>query len=330
MPKREELHLRLAGAGVLIRSESASLLGPLRAYFGSPENVEADYAAEIDLYDKKILSPIPTHSKLALRYFGLKVFFHEGRTYFTDFRSYLTLEPGGGKAAGYISPETLAEGGLHFFTHIFITLALFEMLRHQGVFFLHSAGLVSPEGRSVVFPASSGQGKTTLALYLIRNGYHYLSDDTVFLRRSSGKVQIHGFPKVSHIPEEIFGRLPELAPFKDAPWLDQCKKIVDLDKVYPGQRTRGNAAPGAIIFLKRTSRDQSELKPMDKLEAFPLLMCQSPFAHINPDLARSHLDIFRDFVAASRVWSLESGTDWIVEPSMLKTIIEAALNGRRK
>ena len=325
-----EFYLRFDHAVVKVRADSQELSGPLKDYLKHHLVKKGPAQAEISLKYKKILSPIPTHARAALRYYGLKAFMDQGRTYFTDFRSYLTLEPDGKKAAAFVSPETIEESGMYFFTHIFFTISLFELLRHHGVFFLHSAGLISPRGKSYVFPASAGQGKSTLAVYLLREGYKYLSDDTIFLTNSTGKVSLTGFEKVSHLPEEVVARFEELKSFKNAPRLEsKGKQLVDLELAFPERRVRESKASGAIIFLNKIDGVKSALKPLSKIEAFHLLLGQSPFAYVNPELAQSHFDIFREFLAANRVWVLDSGRDWVENPKVLTNILESALSERR-
>jgi hypothetical protein len=324
-----EFYLRFDHAVVKVRIDSHALSGPLKDYLKHHLVKEGPAQAEISLNYKKILSPIPTHARPALRYYSLKAFMDQGRTYFTDFRSYLTLAPDGKTADAFISPETIEESGMHFFTHIFFTISLFELLRHHGVFFLHSAGLISPRGNSYVFPASAGQGKSTLVVYLLREGYKYLSDDTIFLTNGSGKVSITGFEKVSHLPEEVVSRFEELRPFINAPKLDgKGKKLVDLELAYPERRAGESKASGAIIFLNKVDREKSALKPLSKIDAFHLLLGQSPFAYVNPELAQSHFDIFREFLAGNRVWVLESGRDWTENSKVLTGLLEQAVSER--
>jgi len=330
MPESESFCLRFDHASIKVKCSSPELSARLKEYLRLHVRPEEDCHAGLEVHLQKVLSPIPTHARLALRYYGLKIFFHSGRTYFTDFRSYLTLDESGRKAEAYVSPETIEESGMHFLTHIFFTISLFEMLRHQGVFFLHSAALVSPEGKGYVFPASAGQGKSTLAVYLLRRGYKYLSDDTIFLTQNGKSLNILGFEKVSHLSEEVIGRFAELKIFSDAPRLEnRGKQLVDLEKAFPGSRVHENRKSGAIIFLNRVANGKSALKPMSRLEAFHQLLGQNPFAYINPGLAQKHLDIFKQFVAQNQVWLLESGKDWIENPNVLQGLMEGAVSERK-
>lgn len=47
---------------------------------------------------------------------------------------------------------------------------------------LHAAGLVAPDGRVVVLPATSGAGKSTLTGHLIAAGWDYLGDEAIGVR----------------------------------------------------------------------------------------------------------------------------------------------------
>jgi len=323
--------LKFGKALISVQADSEKLLKPLSHYLRDHLVDSGSVEAEIDLYLKKILSPIPTHARLALRYYAIKVFYLAGTIYFTDFQSYLTLEPGGKKVTGYISPETLEGNEIHFFTDTFFTLVLLEMLRHQGVFSLHSAGLISPEQKAYLFPASGGEGKSTLAIYLIREGYQFISDDIIFLTRDSGKVRVLGFKKLSHISDEAMGQFPELSALKNAPSLDgKGKKIVDLDRVYPGQRAEQITGEYVIIFPKKISNGASRLQPVTQVEGFNLLLSQTPLAFIDPALAQGHFNIIRDLIHSSQLWILESGKDWMDHPAILKDLLAQAGRGRAK
>ncbi len=317
--------LKFGPASILVRCDGQELAGPLSEYLKGHLTDSQSWNAEIELKFSKALCPVPTRARLALRYYTAKIFYLSGHKYFTDFRSCLELEPGGKKAIGFVAPETFAESGVHFFTHTLFTLCLFEMLRHQGVFFVHCAGLVSPEGKAYLFPAGGGEGKSTLAIYLISRGYRYLSDDIVFLTRASGRVEVIGFKKLSHIAEEVMSRFPELARIKDAPSLDgKGKRIVALDRVYPN--SRAESAPGdyTIIFPQRISNGSSRLKPAPAMEGFHRLLTQSPLVFIDPALAQEHLKMLRDLLGASRAWVLENGKDWINEPAILEDLLGQA------
>jgi len=60
---------------------------------------------------------------------------------------------------------------------------------------MHGCGLVTPEGRGLLFLGHSGSGKTTTArLWTPRDGVKILSDDRIILRREGGRFWMHGTP----------------------------------------------------------------------------------------------------------------------------------------
>ena len=75
-----------------------------------------------------------------------------------------------------------------------LTILLVEMLKRRGCYSMHAAGF-SKDGKVILIPGTSGAGKSTLAITLLRGGFGYLSDDMVFLRRSSDGLRVLGFPE---------------------------------------------------------------------------------------------------------------------------------------
>ena len=64
--------------------------------------------------------------------------------------------------------------------HPLLTVALHETVKRFGRFPLHAAGL-SLGGRGVLVPGTSGAESSTVTVSLVRAGFGFLSDDTVFL-----------------------------------------------------------------------------------------------------------------------------------------------------
>jgi hypothetical protein len=72
--------------------------------------------------------------------------------------------------------------------HIRITIAEFAV----GKVFLH-AGVVAIDGKAIVIPAQSFQGKTTLVAEMVKNGAVYYSDEYAVLDEDG---YVHPFPKM--------------------------------------------------------------------------------------------------------------------------------------
>lgn len=319
------LKFDFAGVKIFIQSPSIRVLDFVDEYFAHHKAEFSQPDAQITLWEKKIFSPIPTTARLALRYFGLKIFFEQGWTYFTDFYSYLILNPEAREAFGYISSETIEEG-LDFFAGIVLTFLFYEILRHRKRFFLHSSAVISSENKIFLFPASSGQGKTTLTVYLLQNGYKFLSDDTIFILPNSDQLVFSGLKKPVHLPIELAQKFSNFDIIAQSPELKGLrKKIIDLEKIFPQAQIKKASGDYSIIFLEKTDKPKSYLEPISKAEALVKLLEQSPFVFINPALAQSHLKTFSKLVnSAKKLWQLKSARDWLENPILLKNLLERA------
>jgi hypothetical protein len=68
-------------------------------------------------------------------------------------------------------------------------------LRWKDKCFLH-CGAVEKDGAAIVFPAASGVGKTTMAMYLTGKGYSYLADDWLIVGQDG---MAYPFYKTVHV-----------------------------------------------------------------------------------------------------------------------------------
>ncbi|MBX2886222.1 MAG: hypothetical protein KTR32_40070 [Granulosicoccus sp.] len=69
------------------------------------------------------------------------------------------------------------------------------MLR-KGILLMHSAG-VTRAGKSFVFPAYGGTGKTTTCMSLLQKGYHFLGDDLLLI--DPDQRLVYPYPRPLHV-----------------------------------------------------------------------------------------------------------------------------------
>ena len=69
---------------------------------------------------------------------------------------------------------------------------------------------MSRNGRGLIFPGSSGAGKTTLAIRLLQSGFDFLSDDMLFLDPSAESLRVLGFPDEIDVTGETLELMPQL------------------------------------------------------------------------------------------------------------------------
>lgn len=115
------------------------------------------------------------------------------------------------------------------------------------------AGVVSWQGKGLVFPAYSGHGKTTLVLELVKRGFRFLSDEIAAFERHTGRLA--PFPRSLRVRPGTLALcgLPDLpAPS----WRD--KRIVDIERLLP-RSLGGLCTPNALIVLGSLSGGESAL-----------------------------------------------------------------------
>jgi hypothetical protein len=83
--------------------------------------------------------------------------------------------------SGFESDATIVRISNNIFANVVITGAVIDFLirykmNEKGYPFVH-ASCISKDGRALLFPAQSGTGKTTTALYFIEKGFDFLSDN---------------------------------------------------------------------------------------------------------------------------------------------------------
>jgi len=273
---------------------------------------------------------VPTQARRFLHYGALRGFALDGWRYFTDYLSYLIIEPGHELVQGYLCEDSLRENGERVFVNLLFTITLFEALRHQGLFFLHAAGLLSPEQEGYLFAANAYSGKTSITLALLQQGFRYLSDDTVFLRRAPEGIEVLPWARAFHVPAELSQVYPELKKLADRP--DSIpfhsKKELPLDQCYPGRQTPRLLNPAWLFFPAITAEPHSRLVPLGSGQALPLLLPQSLAVMFDREHAADHLQALKQLLATARSFRLLSGTDIKADPGRLLAVLKTARTPR--
>ena len=268
---------------------------------------------------------VPTQARRFLHYGALRGFALDGRRYFTDYLSYLIIEPGHQQVKGYISRDSLAENGERVFVHLLLTVTLFEVLRHQGLYFLHAAGLESPEGEGYLFVANAYSGKTSITLGLLQQGFRYLSDDTVFLRPAPPGIEVLPWSRAFHVPNDLSRVYPELNHLEKLPPASlHPKKELRPEACYPGRQIPRLLNPAWLFFPTLTAEPETRLEPLSSGEALPLLLPQSLAVMFDLEHAAGHLQALKLLLASARSFRLWSGTDIKADPDRLLAALKPA------
>jgi hypothetical protein len=177
--------------------------------------------------------------------------------------------------------------------------AIFQ-LRERGMFYVHAAGVVAPDGRAWLLAGESGNGKSTLTYALARAGWKVLGDDGVALERREGEVLAHPSREPIDVSIELTDAFPELR--------DAAGKVDWSD---PRHRTPVAAPAGyasaapvrALAIIARSSRD--ELTTASPTHVLAALVRQSPTVLLNDAHAARQLTTLAALVNTVPVFHLQ-------------------------
>jgi hypothetical protein len=205
--------------------------------------------------------------------------------------------------------------------HLFFTVPLAELLKRLGLYMVHAAGL-AVGGKGLLIAGQSGAGKTTLALALLRAGFDFLADDTVFLSLRESGLRILAFPDEADVTTQTLGFFPELQRLTHASKASgRLKQPVCATSLYQA-RPCWECAPEAIIFPQPGKSSRSVLTPMPKAEALVQLVCN--VLRTEPRSSQAHLDALAGLVKTSRCYRLKTGQDFDRLPGLLRSVLDHA------
>lgn len=118
-----------------------------------------------------------------------------------------------------------------------------------GRLHLHAAGL-SRRGHGVVLAGTSGTGKSTLTAALVRNGFTYMSDESVAIEPSA--EQIHGFPKPITLRRGGAALVGDDAESVVSFGVERPDRFQLPASAIGGEVAR-SVAPSILLFLSRTT-----------------------------------------------------------------------------
>jgi hypothetical protein len=184
-------------------------------------------------------------------------------------------------------------------------------MRRCGLFELHAAGVVRPDGAGVLIIGPSGSGKSTFATQLAAAGWHYLSDDSLLLYRDEAVVHARALRRVFALSDETFsasgiGAMDSLAT-ESLPF-DPLKKRFEPRSVFP-DRFSEVCEPRILLFSQVTREPESHTRAFSRSETMAQLIRMCPWACYDKPSAEVHLNVLAALARQARGFELLAGTD---------------------
>ena len=190
----------------------------------------------------------------------------------------------------------------------FLLLSVLILLRQHGLYGLHASAVVK-EGMGCLIVGSSGSGKTTLAIGLVRQGWSYLSDDTVLVREAATGIEALALRRgFSYTPrtESCFSELG--ASYADAGFTKNGKRVANLDALFPGRLT-AQCHPRMLLFPEIVEHRHSQLVPLDESDALCSLIRESIVTNKDRASMAQQLEVLMTLVQQARSYRFLAGND---------------------
>ncbi|MDD5706630.1 MAG: hypothetical protein PHR35_11965 [Kiritimatiellae bacterium] len=202
--------------------------------------------------------------------------------------------------------------------HLVLQMLLLEMLRGQGLFWLH-AGCVSHDGRAVLFTGHTGSGKTTACLNLAVNGFDFLAEDRIFVRSDGSGVTLLGYPRDMAVTPETLALLPALRERVGAVTFTARKLRLPAAALFHGNRPT-SAIPGLILFPRITEAARTTFQSLPPTQTLCRLLPNSLLAS-QPDVSTRHFSALSSLARSSRAYELLLGRDVAALPGLVRDLM---------
>ncbi|MDV2502896.1 MAG: hypothetical protein RX318_02960 [bacterium] len=219
--------------------------------------------------------------------------------------SFLKADIEAGRTWGFLSKDLI--GAPRYVFNDLLMAPLMEMLKQRGFFGLHAAALTK-DSAGYLFPGNAESGKTTIALSLLKEGFQYLADDKVLLRKEDNGITALAFTRRFNIDPNISRYYPELGFLEDLkPLPGTTKRAFDISKVYPGTFL-SRCRPKFLIHLHKTSELRSRRTRLSPNESFVRLANQT-VPSLRKEITEKQLQLLADLARGTESHLLQIGED---------------------
>jgi hypothetical protein len=242
--------------------------------------------------------------------------------YLTDGAFLWLLQPSQGQGVVYLAPSFAVKPAM--LQRNVWAFGLLKLLRPLGLYSLHAAGVVSPHGAGLLLVGASGCGKSTLALGLVRQGWSYLSDDAVLLRRRAAMVEAYALRKPCYVNADVAARYVDLPLGEEVPdTAGERRRQVHIEQAFSGQVV-SKTQPQVVLFPRIVPQPHSTLQPLERLSALRDLLTQSGPQLFDRRTMGQHLDVLKGLVQQAATYALWAGQDLYQQPGRLLHLLREA------
>jgi hypothetical protein len=326
------LHQRtfdLGGCQFQLRSNDSRLLTIIASEFREDFNWRANKPTlelELNIKSDQFIQPLFSHEVLPLKknHFQLarerqvSGWILQDLLHLEDGEHFLDLDYSNCCGRGYFSEQIFSQPKL--LTHTYFLVAVIELLRTQGVYYLHGGCVMSPDKKvAALLLGDGGVGKSTSCCLLSTLGWSLLADDALLLTLGgNGPVRVYPLlqrllvdPTLAHrFPGMMFTGIEETA-----------KGRVNFKSI--GLTTTHDGVVPTHAFVMRPCHQElvSSLQPISKSSLIAELIGQNVFLFFHPSLAEHHLTVLTSLAKQCSASQLMLAADLLEDPRRLDSLL---------
>lgn len=243
--------------------------------------------------------------------------------YVTDGQSLLYLQPRQGVGQAQLAPDFFAKPPQ--VQRSFWMVGLLKLLRVLGLHIVHAAAVVHQEGGGLLITGPSGSGKSTLSISLIRQGWRYLSDDTVLLGQQPDGVVARTWRKEISIDATATAAYADLPLGAEAAGAaEKRKRRVYIEAAYPGQQVAG-CLPRVLLFAQVVPQAASTVMPLARARALQQLLAQSGPPLFDRSSMAPHVAVLTRLLHQAPPYVLCAGRDVYQAPGRVEQLLTTVM-----
>jgi hypothetical protein len=194
-------------------------------------------------------------------------------------------------------------------------------MRRCGLFELHSAGVVGPDGGAgALLVGVSGSGKSTLTMQLAAAGWGYLSDDVLLLRECDGRVETRPLRKVFAATEQTVAAAGLGGRTADALTQVNNKLRFAPQTFFPGGHVECSF-PRVIFFPSVAHEPTSRVGELPRPEALARLLRMCPWACYDRPTSAEYLGVLALLSKQCRAFEVRAGRDLLDSPTRAAALL---------
>ncbi len=325
------LSFQISGVSVCLVTDSPVLLQLCQQYFRYYNPLPVDPLAHFQIKIKLLLQtdhsleiakPARSLAKAGVVELLTYQNRHHERFYYRTDTTLFRVNPQSGFAVGIINSKALELPNALVNTFIFSVLLL--LLRHQNIYHLHAAAVVSPEKKIHLICGAQRAGKSTLTAAFGVAGWKPISDDGILLSfNAEGIAQFEAFKREFHVSTELLNKWSELSglasrhDYFDRSCIDGLYYFSSLELANQSYKQFES-----VIFPIISGEDYSSLETISSGEAIQKLIGQSMYFPLRVTHTKQHFELLGTLSGAAKFYRFSAGKDVWNDPANLLPVCE--------